>query len=201
MVTTQEDPEECNAHPYWFLDPSQVIRGVHLIPSFAYGMTSEHLGPSIVRPASDNDKDWLLYYVNIFADCDMFMRYLGGGVGHRVTQFLTDFLTAPAVDEDEPIEEPDEICSSGVPQETGAISEPDVNNDDEEDGEDAGQQDDEDGEDDYGYNGMPSHEDDDGSDIDDDDGYADEDDLGPEDGEDEVAEGDKLEEAEGFAPL
>ncbi len=142
-------------------------------------------------------------YDTSFADRNMFMQDLGGGVGHRVTQFLTDFLTAPAVDKDEPIEEPDKICSSGVPQETGGISEPDVNDNDEENGKDAGQQDNEDREDNYyGYNGMPSHEDNDGSDIDDDDdGDADEDDLGPEDGEDEVAEGDELEEAEGFATL
>ncbi|PSR92438.1 hypothetical protein PHLCEN_2v4720 [Hermanssonia centrifuga] len=131
----------------------------------------------------------------------MFMQYLGNGVGHWVTQFLTDCLTALAVDEDKTNEEPDETDSLGVPQETEEVPEPDMNEDDERDDEDAGQQDDEDGENNYGYDGiMPSHEDD-TSDGSVDDGDADEGDLGPEDGEDEIAEGDKLEEAEGFAPL
>ncbi len=125
------------------------------------------------------------------------MQYLGGGVGHWVTQFLTDCLTALAVDQDETNEEPDETDSLGVPQETGEVPEPDMNEDDEGDNEDAGQQNDKDGENDYGYDGiMPSHEDDTS-----DDGDVDEGDLGPEDGEDEIAKGDELEEAEGFAPL
>ena len=40
---------------FGFLDPNEVIRGVPLIPAFAYGRTSEKLEPSIVRQANEND--------------------------------------------------------------------------------------------------------------------------------------------------
>jgi hypothetical protein len=49
---------------FGFLDPAQVIRGVHLLPRFAGGRTPLYLGPSIIRKLSDGDKDWVSYYVN-----------------------------------------------------------------------------------------------------------------------------------------
>jgi hypothetical protein len=49
--------------PFGFLDPNVVIRGVHLIPAFAHGRTSEKLPPSIARQPSENDEDWIYYYV------------------------------------------------------------------------------------------------------------------------------------------
>jgi hypothetical protein len=52
------DPEA-----FGFLDPGEVIRGVHIIPAFAHGRTSDLLGPSISRQPAENDKDWLYYYV------------------------------------------------------------------------------------------------------------------------------------------
>jgi len=67
---------------FGFLDPQVVLRGVHLIPGFAHGQTDEYLGMSVIRPL-ENDLDWVVYYVNMFVDRDMFMRYLGGGVGHQ----------------------------------------------------------------------------------------------------------------------
>jgi hypothetical protein len=50
---------------FGFLDPNQIIRGVHLIPGFALGRTSMYLGPSIARQDSENDKDWYRYYINM----------------------------------------------------------------------------------------------------------------------------------------
>lgn len=50
---------------FGFLDPSQIIRGVHLIPAFAYGRTEELLPPSIARPIHENNEDWKFYYVNM----------------------------------------------------------------------------------------------------------------------------------------
>jgi len=50
--------------PFGFLDPAQVIRGVHLIPNFPRGWTESRLPPSIVRLAGDDDKDWESFYVN-----------------------------------------------------------------------------------------------------------------------------------------
>ena len=50
--------------PFGFLDPAQVIRGVHLIPNFPWGRTESRLPPSIVRLAGDDDKDWESFYMN-----------------------------------------------------------------------------------------------------------------------------------------
>ncbi|KAI9059487.1 hypothetical protein FKP32DRAFT_1657872 [Trametes sanguinea] len=66
-----------------FVDPADVIRACHLIPAFAEGRTTSLLGPSsLARTPSENHEDWERYYVNRFVDRDMFMRYLGGAVGH-----------------------------------------------------------------------------------------------------------------------
>jgi hypothetical protein len=52
---------------FGFLDPAQVIRGVHLIPNFPQGRTDSRLppGPSIARPADVCDEDWDSFYVNL----------------------------------------------------------------------------------------------------------------------------------------
>ena len=50
---------------FGFVDPKVIIRGVHLIPAFAAGRTSDLMGPSIARPVSDRDEDWRCYYVNM----------------------------------------------------------------------------------------------------------------------------------------
>jgi hypothetical protein len=93
--------EESDA--FSFLDPDEIIRGAHLIPAFAHGVTDELLGPSIARQDDEGDKDWRYFYVGMyvhesyemlpslglmafrFVDRDMVMRYLGGGVGHKTT--------------------------------------------------------------------------------------------------------------------
>ncbi|KIN98950.1 hypothetical protein M404DRAFT_83146, partial [Pisolithus tinctorius Marx 270] len=68
---------------FGFLDPSLVIRSCHLIPAFHDGRTDSLLrhGPSMGRSANEAD-DWTAYYVNIFADRDMFARFAGIGIGH-----------------------------------------------------------------------------------------------------------------------
>ncbi|KAG2150800.1 hypothetical protein DEU56DRAFT_688426, partial [Suillus clintonianus] len=81
---------------FGFLDPQQVIhynqsellyphRGIHLIPAFDYGHTHALLPPSIARPTHDNNEDWTFFYVNMFINQDMMMRFQGGGVGHKST--------------------------------------------------------------------------------------------------------------------
>ena len=57
------DSEDTGA--FGFLDPSHVIRGVHLIPAFAHGHTNNLLPPSIARLPSERDKDWMYYYVSM----------------------------------------------------------------------------------------------------------------------------------------
>ncbi|KAG2068597.1 hypothetical protein BDR04DRAFT_1024027 [Suillus decipiens] len=70
---------------FGFLDPSLVIRACHLIPAFADHRTNDLLrhGPSAARLPGEVD-DWASFYVNIFADRDMFCHFAGIGVGHQV---------------------------------------------------------------------------------------------------------------------
>ncbi|KIJ53889.1 hypothetical protein M422DRAFT_242156 [Sphaerobolus stellatus SS14] len=69
---------------FGFVDPANVIRACHLIPAFHYA-ESDLLKPgSVGRNLKDRDTDYLHYYVNRFVDRDMYMRYLGGGIGHTI---------------------------------------------------------------------------------------------------------------------
>ncbi|KAI0739460.1 hypothetical protein C8Q80DRAFT_1339217 [Daedaleopsis nitida] len=78
---------------FGFVDPSDVVRASHIIPAFAHGRTEHLLGPSVARdvagqsqilsPDDAEHTDFRYHYVNFFADRDMFMRYYGGGIGHR----------------------------------------------------------------------------------------------------------------------
>ncbi|KIK32033.1 hypothetical protein CY34DRAFT_66591, partial [Suillus luteus UH-Slu-Lm8-n1] len=69
-----------------FLDPADVLRGCHIIPSFAsHRKHSDGLGMS----ASAGDKDnWHEYYINRFVDWDMLMQFhFGLGVGHVFSHY------------------------------------------------------------------------------------------------------------------
>ncbi|THG93150.1 hypothetical protein EW026_g8010 [Hermanssonia centrifuga] len=196
------DDEDTNSPSFGFLDPAQVIRGVHLIPAFEYGKTLELLGPSIVRPSSDDDEDWVYYYVNMFVDRDMFMRYLGGGVGHHALNVIADRLEIAPTDEGlekvvdviEPLQLPEPVELDGsIPEGPGGTGGDDLGDIEEENNADEG-------EDDYGYDvaGLDddeSEEEDMGGDD------IAEEDLGPEDGEEGLGEVEELEDMEGFAPL
>ncbi|KAJ3905176.1 hypothetical protein F5879DRAFT_900027 [Lentinula edodes] len=76
---------ESDPFAFGFLDPAHIIRGCHLMPAFSDGRTQELLEssqPTVARKAGEKD-DWAYFYVGIFVDRDMFMRYFpGGGVGH-----------------------------------------------------------------------------------------------------------------------
>lgn len=50
---------------FGFLDPSQVVRGVHIIPNFPRGRTDSRLPRSIARPEEEGDEDWDGLYVNM----------------------------------------------------------------------------------------------------------------------------------------
>ncbi|KAJ7196540.1 hypothetical protein GGX14DRAFT_312666, partial [Mycena pura] len=71
-------------HPdtFTFLDPDDVVRGVHLIPAFFHGRTKELLPRSVARYDEEDEEDWRYYYVNWFVDRDMRMRYSDDAVGH-----------------------------------------------------------------------------------------------------------------------
>ena len=47
-----------------FVNPFDIICGVHMIPAFAYGKISE-LGKSVAQRPVDDDEDWLYYYVGM----------------------------------------------------------------------------------------------------------------------------------------
>ncbi|KAG8793420.1 hypothetical protein FRC12_002795 [Ceratobasidium sp. 428] len=74
-----------------FIDPSNILRTTHLIPDFQSGTTKSYLKPS-KSIAHDNPTfgDWTGYYVNRFADRDMLMRYVGGGVASGKTKTSTE---------------------------------------------------------------------------------------------------------------
>lgn len=94
---------------FGFVDPGDVIRAAHIIPSFASGSTTNFLSfpNSLARPEGE-ESDYNSYHVGMyvlslnnlvdvllmletchgtrFSDRDMLMRYIGGGVGHISTQ-------------------------------------------------------------------------------------------------------------------
>jgi hypothetical protein len=60
--------DDSDGPAFGFIDPSQVIRGVHLIPVFSHGTTQELLGPtkSIAHHHPElEDEDYLLYYLDM----------------------------------------------------------------------------------------------------------------------------------------
>ncbi|KJA14075.1 hypothetical protein HYPSUDRAFT_107425, partial [Hypholoma sublateritium FD-334 SS-4] len=67
---------------FGFLDPDEVIRAVHLIPAFRFGKTSNLFSEESLGRAPGEFEDWKYFYVNIFVDRDMYMRFAGGGIGH-----------------------------------------------------------------------------------------------------------------------
>ena len=53
---------------FGFVNPDSVVRGIHLIPAFAFGNTDELLGPSFVRQERGFkgwDFDWRFFYVDM----------------------------------------------------------------------------------------------------------------------------------------
>ncbi|KAL1684855.1 hypothetical protein GGG16DRAFT_129726 [Schizophyllum commune] len=86
---------------FGFVDPSEVIRGCHLMPVFHRGCTRELLGPSLYRDSSEGD--WASYYVGrVFVDRDIMMRYLGVGIGHLNPPSFPHELNANITVDDSP---------------------------------------------------------------------------------------------------
>ncbi|OJT06904.1 hypothetical protein TRAPUB_2244, partial [Trametes pubescens] len=78
------DSTDSSSNPFGFVDPDEILRAAFIVPAFDFGTTRDLLGPSeLARRASDKGEDYNYYYACFFADRDMYMRYLGGGVGHR----------------------------------------------------------------------------------------------------------------------
>lgn len=59
------DAEEGGA--FGFIDPNDVLRSVHLLPTFVLDTTDVFLeGPSIARRPDEGDEDYERYYVNLY---------------------------------------------------------------------------------------------------------------------------------------
>ncbi|KAG2113257.1 hypothetical protein BD769DRAFT_1673787 [Suillus cothurnatus] len=98
---------------FGFLDPSLALRACHLIPAFADGCTDDllHHGPTVARPFGEVD-DWTAFYVNIFADRDMYAHFARIGVGHQIQYVLLnatddDIFVGDPSNDDEPLDEGD----------------------------------------------------------------------------------------------
>ncbi|KAN0118275.1 hypothetical protein V8E52_005251 [Russula decolorans] len=102
-----------------FLDLKEVIRGVHLLSAFAHGRTSANLAPSIARQPSEKHEDWVYYYIGMFVDRDMVMRFTDGAVGHKSTQDATKTFSQDSYESED-----DHECEMGA-QEEGS-GDPDV---------------------------------------------------------------------------
>ncbi|KAI6154798.1 hypothetical protein BKA82DRAFT_23219 [Pisolithus tinctorius] len=141
-----------------------------------YGHTRELLLFSIARPVPEKDEDWFWYYVNIFCDRDMMMRFHSGGIGHKSTRSATDTF----LDNLNTLDRQDDLGMTKT-----------VADDDQEGGNEHTVPDDDkealsdpDEEDDFGYGGLAEWLDDEANEVDDvDDCEPEEDDLGAEDGE------------------
>ncbi|KAG7089149.1 hypothetical protein E1B28_010855 [Marasmius oreades] len=75
-------PEDDEA--FGFLEPDAVIQASHLIPQFSMGRGNDLLSTTDPTAACTQDEhgNWLNFYVDIFVNRDMFMRFSGGGIGH-----------------------------------------------------------------------------------------------------------------------
>ncbi|KAJ7649427.1 hypothetical protein DFH06DRAFT_1282942 [Mycena polygramma] len=98
---------------FGFINPDEVIRGAHLIPAFAHGRTTERLSSGSIgrlpRDGLKSDEDWRYYYVNFFVDRDMYMRYIGGGVGHYQVPIPPEEEVPPPPEEDDDSDEEPEV--------------------------------------------------------------------------------------------
>ncbi|KAG2743054.1 hypothetical protein P692DRAFT_20878962 [Suillus brevipes Sb2] len=173
-----------------FIDLKQIIRGIHMIPAFTKGHTTDLLPPSIVCHPSENDEDWIYYYVNLF-DRNMFMRFRGAT---RCFFHNRDHLDVVGLNNGGTDHYDDEIIEPSIGPSTTTDNTLELENDSDNELE----------YEDYGYSGIEQGEDNEDSDEDadkaddnenideDDDDDGVDDDLGAEDGKD----GD--EELEGF---
>ncbi|KZT30276.1 hypothetical protein NEOLEDRAFT_1153539 [Neolentinus lepideus HHB14362 ss-1] len=87
---------------FTFVNPDDVIRGIHLIPGFAHGQSV--VTDNAVFARGDVEKEWNYHYVNFFVDRDMYMRYKGGGIGHhpvRTAENDPDDRREAVIDEDD----------------------------------------------------------------------------------------------------
>ncbi|KAF6741225.1 hypothetical protein DFP72DRAFT_946054 [Ephemerocybe angulata] len=78
-----------------FIDPADVLRGVHVVPRFSAGQVNIPEFKS--RWVNNDTRPWNEYYLNRFADRDLFMRFqYGMSVGHT---YMRGMFPPPSVPE------------------------------------------------------------------------------------------------------
>ncbi|KZP03324.1 hypothetical protein FIBSPDRAFT_1055351 [Athelia psychrophila] len=137
-------------YAFGFLDPKEIIRAVHLIPAFAHGRSGDALGPSLIRHPREKDEDWNFYYVSRWVDRDMFMRFRGGGVGHRYARAFEHQLGEMAEMDELVVEDEDD---TPIPEANaaGPGSDSEGQTDSEGDDPEGGEEDEEESDGDEGY--------------------------------------------------
>ncbi|KAJ3765444.1 hypothetical protein FB446DRAFT_831487 [Lentinula raphanica] len=153
-----------DAHPYWYAHVLRIFRvwvvSNHPTASTARSGPQEMIvlwttEPTIARRPGETD-DWQFFYVGIFVDRDMYIRYFpGGGVGHltrpelfrnEIEQYNTGGESGDEEDELElgspqpakmvPAHLDSDILESGSENDQSSLSEEDEEEDNEEDNED-----------------------------------------------------------------
>ncbi|KAJ3768980.1 hypothetical protein FB446DRAFT_813657 [Lentinula raphanica] len=190
-----------------FIDGSEscaFVRAVHLIPAFALRKTDKIMGPSIARKKSENDEDWVRYYVGMyiysfifvdsllnnpprFSDRDMVVRFCPDiALGHHPK---LGFQQLEEPEDSSEVLEPHEL-DEDVPTESIPDAPPDLDvellEDKEYDSEEFV---------DYGYKGEEEEAEEEDEDE------EDEGDIGPEDGEDPVNHDMEILDQEGYGLL
>ncbi|KAG9085484.1 hypothetical protein FS749_004381 [Ceratobasidium sp. UAMH 11750] len=110
-----------------FIDPANILRATHLIPDFCSNTTKGLLNlDTSIAYDSANFGDWNAYYVNRFADRDILMCYVGGGVGHyqqtsgkNIHEVVPSDIEVQAYDNADKNEEDEEV-EAGVDVEDSA---------------------------------------------------------------------------------
>ncbi|KAI0038494.1 hypothetical protein FA95DRAFT_1470638, partial [Auriscalpium vulgare] len=124
-----------------FINPNDIVRGVHLMPDFVSGAADDLPTPSLAREAVE----WKKYRVNMHADRDHFMRFRGGGIGHASTRHLNKILRADAHAVTQQHDPSSPGRQSGEDLDTGTDNEdedPSTNNNDEDPSTDSDDEDD-----------------------------------------------------------
>ncbi|KAK7021684.1 hypothetical protein R3P38DRAFT_3541427 [Favolaschia claudopus] len=206
---------------FGFVNPDEVIRGVHLIPAFAHGRTDDllHRLPlenddddedweweaveeeeedaqwrslALANEETHKDGEWRFHYVNFFVDRDMYMRYVGGGIGHYKVE-VEDEQELPENERRENEEDGEGSADEDEPEPSASSN--DVDSDAEDNSE--ARKDRDDGSEVDSAEVSSDSDSEDGSANEDGADGEDEEDFGPEDGEGFVDD----EDAEGYAPL
>ncbi|KAF8235415.1 hypothetical protein L208DRAFT_1541333, partial [Tricholoma matsutake] len=120
-------------------------------------------------------EDWKFYYVGMFVDCDIVMRFCGGGIGHKSTCMATDQFLSDH-DHREQNHEGEEGSTADEDDDLARESEDEI---------EPGIKDDPEDERDYGYTRKQAIEDEDANEWQDDNEDLLDNELGREDGEDE----------------